>query len=154
MPRESTNVLDQVAVELADYVDQMATELAEELMAGGSAPFSAPLTEQQKTEYYTSQLFNPDGTPNLKGRAVEMARLGPEGFAMVFKAVVHAHPSLLIPAPPPGATIMPSPFPTAAPPLPHFPGIPPSYGMPRSTGQQIMSEQSNVGPPAGTGPLG
>lgn len=154
MPRQSPNVLDQVAEELADYVDQMATELAEELMAGGTAPFAAQLTEQQKLDFYTNQLFNPDGTVNHQGRAEQMQRLGPEAFAVVFKAVIHAHPTLMIPAPPPGAPIVPSPFPTASPAGPRFPGIPPSYGMPRSTGQQIMSEQSNLGPPAGQGPLG
>lgn len=154
MPRESSNVLDLVAEELADWIDSMANQLAEEMMAGGTAPFAAQLTEQQKLDYYVSQLFNPDGTPNLKGRTAEMQRLGPEGFATVFKAVIKAHPGLAIPAPPPGAHIQPSPFPTAAPAGPRLPGLPPGLGMPRTLRQDQLSEQSNVGPPAGRGPLG
>jgi hypothetical protein len=75
------------------------------MMAGGTAPFAAQLTEADKLRYYTRQLFNPDGTPNMQGRAQEMQRLGPEGFALVYKAVLKAHPEFVVPTPPPGAVI-------------------------------------------------
>lgn len=87
MPRQSSNTLDQVAENLAFWLDDIGTQLAEALMAGGSAPFAAQITEAEKRAYYPAQLFNPDGSPNMQGRAHEMQRLGPEGFATMFKAV-------------------------------------------------------------------
>lgn len=99
------NMLTIVAQDLADWLDMVAEQLADGLTAGGQAPFAADLTEKQKLEYYVSQLFNPDGTPNLQGRAKEMQRLGAEGFAATYKAVIKAHPNLAIAPPPPGAVI-------------------------------------------------
>ena len=108
MPRQSSNLLDLVAEDLSTWIDRVANDLAESMMAGGQAPFSAPLSEQQKLDFYRGELFNPDGTPNMQGRVKEMQRLGPEGFASVYKAVVHAFPNLSVPAPPQGAPIPPS----------------------------------------------
>lgn len=154
MPRRSSNVLDLVAEDLALWVDEVAGQLVEAMSAGGTAPFAAQITEQQKMDYYLSQLFNPDGTPNLQGRAKEMQRLGPENFAMVFKAVIKAHPNLAIPAPPPGAPI-PTPFDAGIGPQgPSLPGLPPALGIPRQSLGMQLAEASNLGPVAGTGPLG
>jgi hypothetical protein len=153
MPRQSHNTLDLVAEDLAQYIDDLSSQIAEAMSAGGTAPFAAQITEQEKLNYYTAALFSPDGTPNMQGRAREMQRLGPEGFASVYKAVIHAHPNLAIPAPPPGATIPPSEFPTIGPAGPHLPGLPSSLGIPRGA-QQQLSDASNVGPSIGTGPLG
>lgn len=108
MPRQSSNLLDLVAEDLSQWIDRVANDLAESMMAGGQAPFSVPVSEQQKLDFYRTELFNPDGTPNLQGRVTEMQRLGPEGFASVFRAVVHAFPNLAVPAPPTGAPIPPS----------------------------------------------
>src|SRR5947209_19793424 len=99
MARQSQNVFDLVADDLAEWIDRMSDQLVEGIATGGRAPFSAQLTEAQKIDYYTAQYFNPDGTPNVQGRAAQMARLGPEGFAQVYKAVVKAHPNLAIPSP-------------------------------------------------------
>lgn len=154
MPRQSANTLDRVTEELAAWIDQMANEMAEAMSAGGTAPFAAQLTESQKLDYYLAKLFNPDGTPNLQGRAGEMQRLGPEGFSSVYKAVIKAHPNLAVPAPPPGAVI-PVPFDASVPAAgPKLPGLPSGLGMPRTLRQDQLSEQSNVGPSAGSGPLG
>jgi hypothetical protein len=108
MAARSSNLLDVVAEDLAQWIEQIADQMAEAMMAGGQAPFAAPLSEQQKLDYYSVQFFNPDGTPNMQGRAKEMQRLGPEGFAGVFKAVIKAHPEFAVPAPPAGAPIPPS----------------------------------------------
>lgn len=154
MPRQSSNVFDLVAQDLADWLDKMGEDLAGELIASGNAPFSAPLSESQKLDYYRSQLFNPDGQPNLKGRNDEMTRLGPSGFAMVFKAVTKAFPDLVVPTPPPGA-IIPEPLagpPQAIPRGPTLPQLPNSLTMPRNA--RALSELTQVGPPAGQGPLG
>jgi hypothetical protein len=93
-------MLEDVANDLALWIDQTATEVAL-AFAPGRAPFAANLTEQQKLDFYTRQLFNPDGSPNVSGRAQQAARLGPEGFAQVYQAVVRAHPELKPPPVPP-----------------------------------------------------
>jgi hypothetical protein len=95
-------MLDDVATDLASWIDDTATQIAVALGPAGVSPFSATLTEQQKLEYYRTQLFNPDGTPNLQGRQAQINRLGPEGFAQVYKAVIKAYPDLRVPAPPGG----------------------------------------------------
>jgi hypothetical protein len=93
-------MLDDVASDLAVWIDQVSNELALAMAPQGVSPFAAPISESQKLEYYRAQLFNPDGTPNLQGRAAQMQRLGPEGFTQVYKAVIKAYPDLRVPAPP------------------------------------------------------
>jgi len=139
MPRST--MFDDVANDLAIWIDETASKVALAL-APAQSPFAAPLTEQQKLEVYKRLLFNADGSPNAAGRAKELARLGPEGFAHVYKAVVHAFPDLapvepenpdsieaLAPmpqGPPPGGPPGPPPMMPGPPPGP--PGLPP--GMP------------------------
>lgn|SRR5215467_687461 len=94
------NLLDSVATDLAAWLDQTSTQIAAAMAPQGVAPFAAPLSETDKLEYYRNQLFNPDGTPNLQGRAAQMARMGPEQFTQVFKAVLKAYPFLKLPTPP------------------------------------------------------
>lgn len=107
MARQSQNMLDQIAEDLSYWIDETAGQLAEAMSAGGTAPFAAQVTEDDKLRYYTSKFFNPDGSPNLEGRATEMQRLGPENFAQTFKAVLKAHPELAVPPPPQSAAIPP-----------------------------------------------
>jgi hypothetical protein len=108
-------MLDEVATDLSLWIDNTAEEIALAMAPRGQQPFSAQVTDQQKLEYYTARLFNPDGSPNMQGRAQEMTRLGPEGFANVYKAVVAAHPNL---RPPQQPAAPPAPIPApAAPPV-------------------------------------
>jgi hypothetical protein len=104
-------MLDQIATDLAVWIDQLSTKLALAMAPQGNAPFAAPISEEQKLQYYRDQLFNPDGTPNLQGRNAQIQRLGPEGFTQVYKAVIKAYPQLRVPAPPPGV-LQPPPPPT------------------------------------------
>lgn len=94
-----TTQLDEVANDLAWWIDDTANKIAL-AFAPGRAPFSADLTEQQKLDYYTRALFNPDGSPNQQGRQRELQRLGAEGFGQVYKQVVAAHPELKPPSEP------------------------------------------------------
>ena len=96
----SQNVLDQISNDLALWIDQTATRIAAAMAPQGTAPFAAQLSETDKLEYYRAQLFNPDGSPNVQGRAPLIARLGPEGFTLVYKAVMKAYPQLKLPTPP------------------------------------------------------
>ena len=91
MPLER-NPLDKLADELASWADVVSSQIADSLMGGFAAPGAARLSEQQKMDYYTRQLFEPDGSPNMAGRTQEMDRLGPEMFAEVFAEVSKAHP--------------------------------------------------------------
>jgi hypothetical protein len=101
-----------IADDLALWLENMSTQIADAMKPQGLAPFAVQISDQQKILYYRNQIFNPDGTPNMQGRTEEMNRLGPAGFRMVYKAVVQAFPNLRIPAPPEGQ----SPMPLAAPP--------------------------------------
>lgn len=101
MPRvENYNL---IAADLATWLDSMSSQLAVAFSPQGVAPFAAPISEQQKLAYYSSQLFNQDGTPNDAGRNAELQRLGPIGFRTVYRAVITAYPWLKIPTPPEGA---------------------------------------------------
>jgi hypothetical protein len=121
----SHTVLDNVASDLAVWLDQESTRIAAAMAPQGTAPFSAGLSEQQKLEYYRAQLFNPDGTPNLQGRSDQMNRLGPEGFTNVYKAVIKAYPQLRVPSPPAAPPMGPPPGPPMMGPPPGPPGLPP-----------------------------
>ena len=134
MPKQT--MFDEVANDLAIWIDETAEKVAIAL-APRSAPFAVNLTEAQKLEVYTRQLFNPDGSPNTAGRAKELARLGPEQFAQVYKAVVRAHPELRPRMPDANA------IDTLAPPVPQAPGMPP--GPPPAAGPP-------AGPPPGMPP--
>src|SRR5215471_9319938 len=94
------NFLDGIADDLAKWIDQTADQVAL-AFAPGRAPFSANISEEQKLEYYRSRLFNPDGSPNTQGREAEFQRLGPQGFAQVYKAILNRYPELRVPTPPP-----------------------------------------------------
>jgi hypothetical protein len=94
---------DLIAQDLAQWLEDMSTSLAIAFSPQGVAPFAAPISEQQKLAYYSSQLFNADGTPNDAGRNAELQRLGPIGFRTVYRAVIQAYPWLKLPTPPEGA---------------------------------------------------
>jgi hypothetical protein len=96
---QRNTMLDDVANDLALWIDDSANKIAL-AFAPGRAPFAADLTEEQKLDYYTRALFNPDGSPNQQGRNREVTRLGVEGFGAVYKAVIAAHPELKPPSEP------------------------------------------------------
>ena len=142
------NMLDDVATDLALWIDETATEVAL-AFAPARAPFSAKITEDQKLEFYKARLFNPDGSPNQAGRQAEVQRLGPEGFGHVYKAVVKRWPELKPPEPeeievpeewPPAGPVMTSMSPMGPPPsMPMMPpGPPPGPPMPMPAGMPLM----------------
>jgi hypothetical protein len=106
--------LDDVASDLALWIDDTANQIALAMAPRGQQPFAAQMTDKQKLDYYTSRLFNPDGSPNMQGRTQELQRLGPEGFANVYKAVVQVHPNLRRPQQPTGLPGLPAPLPAPA----------------------------------------
>src|SRR5215468_5671718 len=139
------NMMDEVATDLAAWIDKTASEVAL-AFAPGRAPFSANITEDQKLQYYRSQLFNPDGSPNVQGRTAQLQRLGVEGFGLVYKAIIKRWPELKIPAPP--SIEVPSEWPRPAPGGPP-PGPPSPAGAPPGP-----PPGPPVGPPPPAGPPG
>jgi hypothetical protein len=99
MPEQ--NPLDRMADELAEWADNISTRIAQSVKGGFNAPGAAQLSERQKLDFYSRQLFGPDGRPNDAGRAQMMQRLGPLGFAEVYDAVTAAHPEFAPTAPQP-----------------------------------------------------
>ncbi len=119
---QAPNFLDSIADDLAQWIDTTSDEVARGF-APGRAPFSADLSEEQKLQFYRAQLFNPDGSPNAPGRTAQINRLGAQGFAQVYKAILNRWPELRVPTPP--EISVPEQWPTAAPPGPPPPGPPP-----------------------------
>lgn len=122
------NMMDDIADDLAGWIDRTANEVAL-AFAPGRAPFSANITEEQKLQFYRSQLFNQDGSPNVQGRQAQIQRLGPEGFGQVYKAVIGRFPELKIPTPPEIAVPeeWPQPPPAGPPGAPPGPPGPPPF---------------------------
>ena len=140
MPNQS--MLDNIATDLAKWIDQTSTQIAAAMAPQGVAPFAADLDQTQKLEYYRSMLFNPDGTPNTAGRNAEIARLGPQSFAMVYKTVVNAYPELKLPTPPGGQQ---APATQATPPPPPSPV--PAPMVPRSLAAPHVNQITPIVPP-------
>ena len=135
--RGSSSPLDEIANDLALWIEQMSSEVAL-AFAPTNAPFSANVSEDQKLQYYRDQFFHPDGTPNPEGRAAQLQRLGVEGFGLVYKAIIRRWPDLKIPTPEPLA--VPEQWPHEAP-----PGAPPGPPPPPPGGPPV--------PPGGPGPV-
>lgn len=79
---------DEVSEEVAQWIEDMAAEIASGLKNGGPAPFAARTTEAEKLAYYQERFFNPDGTPNRPGRQEELERLGVTNYAKAMREVV------------------------------------------------------------------
>jgi hypothetical protein len=75
------------AEDLKSFLETEPPILARAFTKGGRAPFSARTDERTKIEYYRSQFFNPDGTPNEVGRAQTLNRVGIDGYAEIYRAL-------------------------------------------------------------------
>lgn len=100
MARE--NQLDLLVEDVGEWIESMADELVGSLTEGGATPFAADVSEADKLAYYTAQMFNRDGSPNISGRSQVMLRLGPEGYQQVMQTVL-AHAQRLQGVKPPAA---------------------------------------------------
>lgn len=86
---------DEAASEIANWIKDESAWYADALRGGYNAPFAAPVSEQEKLDYYRRQVFmtNPDGTPNYEqpntqGREMLMKRLGIPGYTRVMAAAL------------------------------------------------------------------
>jgi len=94
------HVWEQVAEELAVWIDDMAEQVADGLLGGGRSPFGAELSEEEKLDYYERQVFNPDGTPNVEGRQRLLNRVGVRGFVQIMSALAERRGRGRLPTPP------------------------------------------------------
>lgn len=90
------NPLDGIADELFGWMDSEVSYYADALRGGpnGRAPFSAEVSESQKHDYFTRQMFmtGPDGRvdysqPNSQGRTKLMQEMGPQKYGEVYSQV-------------------------------------------------------------------
>ena len=144
MPQQS--MFDDVADDLAIWIDQTATEVALAL-APRTSPFAVHLSEDQKLQVYRWRLFNPDGSPNVAGRNAEIARLGAENFGQVYKAVIRRWPELKPPEEATDTIEALAPMPAGP------PGAPPAgTGLPMPPGPLLPLPPGPPGPLPGQGP--
>jgi hypothetical protein len=88
MPRPHRHHLDDLADDLFDWIEAQIEDLTRAFQAGGRSPFAAPVSEAQKLAFYQRALFNKDGSPNEAGRKATMARVGPDGYVAIMRAVM------------------------------------------------------------------
>jgi hypothetical protein len=93
MPSPDPHPFDAIADEVSRWLTEDAQWYADALRGSYRSPFAAPVTEDQKLDYYRRQMFseNPDGSvnyerPNTKGREQLLQRLGVRGYAEVVAA--------------------------------------------------------------------
>lgn len=79
---------ERIADQLASWIDEQSTQLADGFRENGHAPFAATASQSQKLAYYDQQFFNPDGSPNDLGRAGEKERLG-QNYDATLAEVTH-----------------------------------------------------------------
>lgn len=78
---------DDIADTLSSWMDDMADEITAGFYEGRASPGNATLTKAQQLAYYQRQFFKDDGTPNHDGRAKAMARVGPDGYQSICRAL-------------------------------------------------------------------
>ena len=91
-PNPSEHPFDQVATDIASYIEHMSDQLAAMMREGGRSPFAAALSRQQQEQYYVDEygplVYHPDGSPNERGRDALEAAFGPDGFAEIVRVVL------------------------------------------------------------------
>lgn len=90
MPRAREHWLDDLAEDIFLWIQRESDVLAEALKAGGRSPFAARVSEQDKIAFYRQAFFNKDGSPNERGRAETLARVGVDGYAQIMSTLMDA----------------------------------------------------------------
>jgi hypothetical protein len=78
---------DEIAQDVADYIEMMVEDCTNAIMENGQMPFASNASEDEKRAYYMQKLFNPDGSPNERGRNELIDRQGIETYAKVVDEV-------------------------------------------------------------------
>lgn len=78
---------DQIALDLAAYIEDSIRFLTEAMKEDGHAPFEAEVTDQERYDYFHDLLWNPDGTPNTDGRSFLETQYGLDGYVSIYRWV-------------------------------------------------------------------
>lgn len=116
---KSQHLLDQLSVDVAEWIEATSDDVANALTEGGVAPFAANVDNKEKLAYFSTQVYLPDGSINVEGRNKLMTQYGPDGYSGIMRTVLHSMGGLPpIPqgafdigasAPPPAAPAVPPP---------------------------------------------
>lgn len=74
MPQK--HMWDQVTDSLISWITNESPWYVNAIKGGGDSPFAQPLSEDEKKQYYESQMYNPDGSENDHGRQEVLQRIG------------------------------------------------------------------------------
>lgn len=146
-PSPGEHSFEQVATDIAGYIDHMSDQLARAMMEGGKAPFSAALDRAQQEAYYVREygpwVFHPDGTPNEEGRDKLEKIFGPDDWVAIVETVIRARRGQMAAR---GAPLLSYPLYADVPatPLPGFaPNPPPPPPPPRPQALQVPPLPTN-----------
>lgn len=91
---ERDHPYDGIADSLFEWMQGEVEYYVEALRGGYRSPFTAPVSEKEKMDYYRRQMFqtDPDGTihydrPNAGGRDSLLKQFGPRTYASIWEAV-------------------------------------------------------------------
>lgn len=97
MPRSDNtrdHPFDGIADELFDWMNEEVQYHVEAIRGGYRSPFSAPVSEKDKKDFWSRQMFQskPDGTilydqPNQQGRDQVLKQYGVQAYADILKSV-------------------------------------------------------------------
>ena len=88
MTRKSVHTYDEIAEELADYIESSIEFISEALMEEGKAPFEAQISESDRLAYFRKLLWEEDGTtPNAEGRQFLIDNRGLDEFTRIYRWV-------------------------------------------------------------------
>lgn len=78
---------DELAGDLADWIEAMSDSVAEEILGSVFRPQVVQPSRAEALAYWRTLMFNPDGSPNGIGREQVLARSGVDGFEKIAKAL-------------------------------------------------------------------
>lgn len=76
----SKHIWDQVVDDITSWVAGESDWYANAIVGGGHAPFAQPVSDKEKRDYYESQMYNENGTPNESGRQQVLQRIGVQNY--------------------------------------------------------------------------
>lgn len=91
----STHTYDDIAEELASYIEDTAQQIAGAMREGRSTPFNPSLTQGDTLEYYRVKFGEPTGglmAPTEALTTPDGQRIGPLGISAVYRALAKALP--------------------------------------------------------------